>query len=375
MTGQRAINTNQLTRRQAAAVHRASGQAAKAALRKSFATQNAGQHKASAPRPQRPPAYKAHVPRPVIAGAFNAFDKYHLPVDEVTAPYAVTNFQGVMEFTSLPDKDQVALICPRLLHQQERYTGPMTDIIAVLYDGAEVIGSNMADLGVLRSHIIDIPDMGTENQYTSVRARLHKLSVKVECLGSNTGLYPQGGIYLGAVPMIESGSFSAGASQSLTVKQAWVDDSVVVGYLRSCPGAQLLNHPVKLDAAIAENVSYKAWNDMAVPKDTVVIGSLNLSTALEPIVVYVPRTGAGDTRVQYRVSVGQQWCSRHPNNVMLRATQRQYPATAPDVWHRAVASVKDVGAKLAEQAGRGAVDALLARSAAAASLGVAAVAA
>jgi hypothetical protein len=92
------------------------------------------------------------------------------------------------------------------------------------------------------------------------------------------------------------------------------------------------------------------------------------TTALEPIVLYIPRAGAGTTVVNYRLEIGQQWCTRHPHNVMLRATQKQHPATPPTEWHKALAAVKDIGGAILNRAGNVAMDALADRARAALAL-------
>ena len=347
----------QLTRKQALAVQRANGPSAKNALRKTFGAQNAVERRRPAAMPRAP---ALRVPRPIsLHHAFNAFDKRHLPVDEVTAPYSITNFVNVMEFSTFTDKDQVIVVCPRTLFMQEMHTGPLTDFIAFRYDAASTIGVATPWLSYVRTPLIDAPALAATRTYSSVRARLHNLSVRLECLGTNTGLYPPGSAYIGTVPALENGDRSTGAQQSLTIKDAWAMDSIMVGYLTSIPAASLVEKPVQVDSAIAENVSYKAWRDVAVPDSAMELGALPFSTALEPIVVYVPRCGEGTTTVQYRMVIGQEWCSRHPNNVMLRATQTQHAATSPDLWHKAVSSVRDIGPKVLARGAEGAIDALV----------------
>jgi hypothetical protein len=291
--------------------------------------------------------------------AFDGFDKRHLPVDELTAPYTVTNFTTTMDFASSATIDQVIVVCPRLLNPQEFYLGPLTDYVAMRYDAAETITGTIPILEAVRCPIIDKPALGVSNNHMSVRARLHNQSIRLSCLGTNTGLYPPGSVYVGTVPMIETGSLSAGATEALSIKQAWADDSIAVGFIKSVSAAKLQERAFTLDSAVAENVSYKSWSDMAVIADSTDKGSLPFGTALEPIVLYIPRAGAATTVVNYRLEIGQQWCSRHPHNVMLRSTQKQHPATTPSLWHAAVGAVKDVGEHFAARAGGAAVDALV----------------
>lgn len=360
-----------LTTKQQAQVARAPD-ARRAALSAMFARQNGSQRQTPPPRrgatakaqSQRAVSNRVRQPIPrAFPYAFDAFDKRHLPVDEVTAPYSVTNFVSVLEFASSPTMDQIAVICPRVVNRQEAYTGPLTDYVAMLYDANETISGTIPTLSSIRCPIVDMPPTNpTEAQYFSVRARLHNLSVRIECLGTNSGLIPPGSVYVGTVPALETGWTSKGGGEALKIKQAWADDSIAVGYLRSVPAASLVNSPVCLHAAVAENVSYKAWRDFELPPGSTDIGSLPFLTALEPIVVYIPRAGGASTTVNYRIVVGQQWCARHPHNIMLRATQKQHPATSPTLWHQAVSAVKDVGEHLLNQAGNAAVEALASRA-------------
>jgi hypothetical protein len=231
----------------------------------------------------------------------------------------------------------------------------LTDYIAVLYDASETLDGSVSTLDSVRSPIINTPQRNeTDLLQTSVRARLHNLSVRVECLGTNTGLYPPGSVYMGTVPSIENYSPSVVPS-GLTLKSAWADDSISVGYLRSVSAASLVSSPKTLHASISENVSYKTWRDFAVPPVTSELGKFGFLTALEPIVLYIPRAGSGNTTVNYRVNIAQQWCTRHPHNVMLRSTQVQHPATPPDLWHAAISGVQDIGSQLMDTAGRAAL--------------------
>jgi hypothetical protein len=278
-----------------------------------------------------------------LSWAFDGFNKRHMALDERTAPYSVSNFISTMEIDTAHDKDIIVLVAPRVYYAQEVYSGPMTDYIAMAYDASILMGATMATLPdkVLRSPVINHPPSTATALYASTRLRLHNLSVKLECLGVNTGLYAQGGVFVGRVPMIETGP--ATGVPSISLKTAWYDDSVSVGYLKSVSASQLLTDPLFVHSCIAENVSYKTWRDIAVPASTVDIGSLGVSTCLEPIIIYIPRAGTDTSHVKYRVSVGQQWCTRHPHDVAMRATQTPHDATAPSLFQRAVTQAAEVG--------------------------------
>jgi len=324
--------------------------AAKAKLRAQFKDQQAqnAQAKKRAP-PRAPNKMVARIATPAPY-AFNGFDARHMPLDEVTAPYTTTNFITTMEFQSKVNVGQVVVVCQRTYFSNQSYSGPDTDYIAMMYDETETIDGSIPVTKVARAPIVGAPDPGAADVHFSVRARLHNLSAKLECLGTNTGLYPPGSVYFGKVPCIETGTKSTGAKEGLTIKQAWADDSIAVGYLKSYPAASLVSHPVCIDASIAENVSYKTWRDLLVPASTTDQGSLSFKTALEPIVLYIPKCGSGTTVVDYRLVLGQQWCSRHPHDVIVRSTQKQHSATSPDVWHKVLNAAKSVGPRLIEHA-------------------------
>jgi len=158
--------------------------------------------------------------------------------------------------------------------------------------------------------------------------------------------------------MIETGNASTASEESLTIKTAWADDSIAVGYIRPISAASLQERPVTVHAAIAENVAYKAWKDFGIPPLTTSLGQIGFATALEPILIYIPKAGSGDTVVNYRIEVGQQWCSRHPNDIIVRSTQKQHKPTTPSEWHRAVSAVKDIGEHILNRAGGAAADAV-----------------
>jgi len=270
-----------------------------------------------------------------------------MPVDEVTAPYTTTSFLGTMEFGSSHEMDQVIVVCPRSTGNQESHVGPLTDYIAMRYDASEPVDASIPVLEDLRSPVINEPARhATTHKHFSVRGRLHNLSVRLSCTGTNAGLVPPGSVYIGTVPMIETGSVSLPAAEALTIKRAWAEDSIAVGYIRPISAASLQQKPAVVHAAVAEHVAYKSWNDFIVPPATTALGSLSFRTTLEPIVLYIPKVGAEGTVVNYRLEVGQQWCTRHPFDIMMRSTQKQHKATEPSLWQSAISSVKDVGEHL-----------------------------
>jgi len=345
----------------------------KAALRALYTKQNStapGKSVQSA-KPRPAPAQPKRVPqRQAVAKvprglswAFDGFDKRHLPTDDTTAPYATTNFLNVLEFGSSPEMDKIVVVGMRVLANAQSVIGPMCDTIAVVYNAEEEMGGVIPILQNVRSPIVNTPPTTDTQQGLTERARLHNMSVRLSCLGTNTGLYPPGSAYVGAVPRLEISNTPVvlGTGHG-KLREAWAQDSISVGYIRSVSAASLVKSPVVTHSAVAESVEYKSWDDISIPATGRDIGSLGLHPGLEPIVIYVPRAGAGDTVVNYRVEIGQQWCSRHPNNVIIRATQKQHPATPSTVWNSAISSVKDIGEHLLNRAGQVAIDAVAART-------------
>lgn len=297
--------------------------------------------------------------------AFNAFDKRHMPLDEVTAPYNVSNLLTTLEFSSSETLDKIIVIAPRMIHRQETYLGPMTDYIAVVHDASSVIQKHIPLLNYARSQIAGTPQYPSSGiEYDSMRVRLHNLSASVECLGTSNALYPPGSLYVGTVPSMESGEFSEGmtgtgsAASTKTLKERWAQNPISTGFLRSVTAASLMGQPVTVHSAINENVPYKSWMDLCNPS---IVGTASGSChppgaqwfypGLEPIVIYLPKCGSIGSLVNYRVTIAQQWCTRHADNVLLRSKQEQHPPTAPSVWHHAVTAVKDVGQLVVERAG------------------------
>jgi len=356
-----------LTTRQKARLSKLQG-AQKAAQQEAYERQNSGkqgkrakekQPKQQLPKPQPIPKVKV---QPAMTWAFDGFDKRHLPVDETTAPYATTNFLGTMEFGSSHDIDQVIVVCPRSTGNQESHVGPLTDFIAMRYDAHENVSANVPTLDTLRSPVIGAPDRdATVHQHYSVRGRLHNMSVRLTCTGTNEGLVPPGSAYVGAVPMIETGSFSMPSKDALSIKRAWAEDNIAVGYIRPVSAASLQAKSVVIHSAVAENVAYKSWNDFIVPPITTNLGALPMRTTLEPIVIYIPKCGNTSTVVNYRLEVGQQWCTRHPFDIMMRSTQKQHMPTDSNTWQSAICSVKDVGEHLLARGAGMAADAAVAR--------------
>lgn len=308
-------------------------------------------------QPRRAPARKAlaNVPKP-LSYAFDGFDKRHMPLDDHTAPYTTTNFTNVMQFSTAPDLDQIVVIAPRVFGEQETYNGPMTDYIAIRYDADETIDGSIPHLAVERSPLLGGVAPAATLQRSSIRGRLHNMSVRLQCLGTNTGLYPPGVAYVGSVPTLEIGTYSSQAG--IKIREAWAVDSIEVGYLKSVSAVSLVEKPVTLHAGVAESITYKSWNDFCIPPTDKNVGALGISTSLTPIVIYIPKCGAGSTAVDYRLEIAQQWCTRHPFDVMMRATQKQHTASQPSEWNKAVNTVKDIGEHLLERAGHTALDVL-----------------
>lgn len=380
MTNGKGTGANKgLTAKQQAALAKCQP-AQKAALRATYLRQN--QSTNPAPRKQRNQPAQGRgqgaggalqpIPRnpACLKWGFNAFIKQHMPTDEMTAPYSVTNFIDFMEFPTSPSANYVCVFAPRMMYWGEQFTGPMTDLIGVVYNGASTMASPTV-VHTMRSAVVDQPPNPTGQDaqpiYFSNRLRLHNMSVKVECLGTNTGLVPPGNIWIGAVPYLEVGQHSdtaVSASQDLFHQIAM--DAINVGYLRSVSAATLQDKAIICHSAVAEHNAYRRWYDIAVPPlggSQYSDGTAPLLTSLEPIVVVIPKVGtSSDNAVNYRLTVAQEWCSRTPHNTLLRATQRQHQPTPPSIFNQAIAHVQDIGRVIAERAGPAVVDAVASRA-------------
>lgn len=346
-----------LTKKQEAQIAKAAKNR-RASLRATFERQNAQNRsatakKAPAARPKRAQAIAKPRPPPVdlLTHAFNAFAPHHLPVDEMTAPYTVTNLVGIMEFEASHLQDFVLVVAPRLYNTNEAYVGPLTDYLAILYAADSAHVQTVPVVKTLRSAIIGAPAHTVDPQFFSTRGRLHNMSAKIECLGMNNGMLPPGAAYIGTVPSVETYSFTSSTSGSTDLLGAWVEPAIATGLLKSVPAASLMSNPLTIHSTVAETVNYKQWYDFCVPAASLNMGNQPISKALEPIIIFVPKCGSAGSEVNYRVTVGQEWCTRHPDNVLLRATQKQHAATPPGMWHNAVAAAKRVGDSLLGRAG------------------------
>lgn len=219
-----------------------------------------------------------------------------------------------------------------------------TDTILVEYDASNLI-TNLVSLSEARSPILGTPAKGAATIYSSVRGRLHNLSVQVECLGTSGGLVPSGSVYVGSVPTLE-GSTTAGLG-SATLKQAWAEDSIAVGYIRSHSAASLTQKSAVVHSNISENVAFKQWHDFIVPTSATEVGGHRVLNGLEPIVVYVPKVANPS---HFRINVGHQWCTRHPNDPAMRATQQIHLPTATAVWNTASSMLRTAGSAFASAA-------------------------
>jgi len=286
--------------------------------------------------------------RRVPAYALDGFDPRHLPTDESTSAYATTNFVTTYEFVSSPTVDKIILIAPRNYNAAEGLgLTNLTDIIALEFDAADAQNAAVA-VGSARSPILSTPDFAAGVTYTSVRGRMHNLSAQIECMGTSDGLVPPGSVWFGSVPYVEATSNSGLGTK--TLKEAWANDSISVGYLKSHSASALVQRPVRVHANVAESVLFKQWNDLVVPSTAIALGTLRLHNALEPIMLYVPRAGSGTTVVNYRLSIGHQWCSRWPNDPTVRATQQVHPPSAPGVWAEASSMLREAGGIFANAA-------------------------
>lgn len=299
--------------------------------------------RAATAKPQRVPR-----PRASLGYVFDGFDHRHLPHDESTAAYATTNFVSTHDFSSSPTVDKIIVIAPRHYNAAEGlYLSNLTDIIAEEFDAGQTHNA-IAATAIVRSPLLSTPEYTASVAYTTVRGRVHNMSAEIECLGTSTGLVPPGSVYFGSVPYVE-GSSNAGLGTK-TLKETWANDSISVGYLKSFSAAGLVQRPVRVHANVAENVTYKMWNDLVVPSTSINLSTLRVCNAMEPIILFVPKAGESTTVVNYRLRIGHQWCSRWPNNPTMRATQVLHQPCSNSLWSEATSFMRNIGSTVASSA-------------------------
>jgi len=316
-------------------------------MRADYEKRNAAQkRKQNAPKatqtsPARQGRKKQSIPRN-LGGAMNAFNKVHMPCKGTTGAYAVTNLITPIEFETQWDVDQVIVVGQRFLWHTDKYLGPATDIIAYRYDAkVHMDAIDFLTEGEVRSPIVGAPDFAATSVHTGVRARLHNMSARIQCLGTSGGLVPPGDIYMGCVPSLEVGTYSIAHDQHQTLKKAWVDSAIANYFITGSTAASLVK-PRTVTAPIAESVAHETWEPITLPNNASSSSraGLSLNTGLEPILIYVPRTGTSAIDVKYRLTIACEWCSRHPDDIMMRATQKQHKATPTGLWEEAQAAVR-----------------------------------
>lgn len=330
------------------------------------------------PKKKKQPNLTAGIPRGINSynakrspHAFNAFIQRHLPLDEHTSSYSVTNFQTPFEVVAKADKGQVVIIAPRAADmvlgknlKSAAWQPPgqvdgtasvgeslltyvpglqYTDFLAAVYDDDMPYGYHTTPTQTVRGPVGGNLPLSDQVTPADIRLRLHNLSVSVTCLGTSTGLVPPGEIYMGTVPLIDPPDtagqviIGGGVIQSnLKYLEALVDPAIAVQMLKPKPAAMLVNKEYLVHSAVTEQVAYKAWGRLCNMRneDTPQI-MCNYMNSLEPIVLYIPKGGTAAASAIYKINIGQEWCSRHPMNPIMRATQKQYPATKPDTYHAA----------------------------------------
>jgi hypothetical protein len=297
------------------------------------------------------------------ASAFDGFSNAHLPCDEQTAPYRVTNLRNIIEVSTSDVTDKVLVICPRVMgeleflppagHRIAANDGALTDVIATLYDCSQRVHFVTPVLDSVRSAFAGTvtPDANDPISLT-LRARCHNLSIHVKCLGCASGLLPSGQVWIGAVPMLEGGGTAeaptpgvGGATDqanSETILKRWCEANRDSGYLKSHGAGELFSGPgQKCHTMVAENVANRKWSDVVVPSASVQPSSLHFHNGLEPIVVFFPKCGNDQNSMQYQISIGCQWTTRH-TDIMLRAGQHDHQPSATPMWNRAIQAAMKV---------------------------------
>jgi hypothetical protein len=299
------------------------------------------------------------------SAAFDGFSNAHLPCDEQTAPYRVTNLRNVVEISSEANKDKVMVVCPRVLGELEFLTnsgyriaansGPLCDAIAYVYDCSQKIHNTTGYLDEVRSAFAGLVASDPNEPISlTLRARCHNMSTHVKCLGCDNGLVPAGQVWMGAVPMLEGGNTAeaplaggvgsgTGVGTDLnnaeTILKRWCELNRDSGYLKSFTAGELFSGPGhKIHSVVAENVAYRKWNDVVVPTNTTPAAYMHFHAGLEPIVIFIPRCGNALNTMRYQITIGMQWATRH-TDIMLRAGQIDHRPPAAAAWNAAIQAV------------------------------------
>lgn len=291
----------------------------------------------------------------------NAFNNMHLPLSERTAPYITTSLIESLEVNT-ESYGQVVIIAQRSGYDPEFNLGPVTDYIAFVYnqnDKVDTTDSNlMTPLKFARHKLADGLPRGASTQYFSLKHRLHKLSARIECLGTSGAGMPPGDTYIGRVTMAETGSTSSAFRDSMTYYNAFIDKARSVGVIRSIPNASLQRRPLTVHAVVAESMRYNEWSDLYIPNTNTQLNLLDTWPGLTPLIWYIPPQ-VGTSTVSFRLNIAMQFCSRHPDVVVARANHRQHEPSSSSAWNTAVASVEDIGDAIAAYDGARVVAAVL----------------
>lgn len=116
-----------------------------------------------------------------------------------------------------------------------------------------------------------------------------------------------------------------------------VETGIAPGYLRFHSAVSLQNKAKTIHSTPQESIAYKDFSDFY--RTATVSIYEHPAYSFEPIIVYIPPTSATSHTV-YHITVGQQWCTRHPASPLMRSAQNQYSPSAPGLHERAVLDTK-----------------------------------
>jgi len=299
-----------------------------------------GQQQQQQPRQQKrnnPP--KKKNPPNNLSRAFNAFDPGHLPLSDCVAPYLLTNLSTQFEIEAGASVGKVIIVCPwnyAFNSGASAYgskTGYLTDTIAKSFaEDADFKGPGTHHT----SHLIP----GAVDGETSLRGRLHNLSVKISCTGTSSGMAPSNGIYMGAVPALDwmTSTSITGEHSDFTIFSKCVEPAMAPGYITFTSAIDLSRRPRTVHSTPQEAIAYREFSEFFKPLASQHVYE-HPAYSFEPILIYIPHTTATSATV-YHVTVGQQWCTRHPANPLLRSAQVQHAPSPHGSLDRAILSVK-----------------------------------
>lgn len=289
------------------------------------------------PQPKSKPAPKRKPRRPQNnrgpkRGTIQRFPKF-MPLPEAESPFLVLDLPNVMNFSTDTFGSFIVFSSLRSYGESNPFADScVTDYIAVSrHDSAQLLSP--CDLYV-RCAIANTPTLIGSKQNNDRRVRLHSLSTVIRCIGVNGGLYPVGEVWIGKTYLAD---YYDREDQGGTIHDTIIGPLVQSGRMHAFSAVDLLK-PVRVDASIGDQVSYKQWCDLQVESDQYDPGLLEPHQGMESIVMWIP---PAFPKVHYRISINTTWCVRNLGDVLINSSMRSYPPTKIDTWNKYCEKLRD----------------------------------